>query len=215
MQEPIEVKLNNSGQVALARLQDAIVEALVEVEPGIIFHGDTAIWRCYNGNRFSEDVDIYATNAQIRKLDLGLMWSLSKRNATMEYPTYTDRMVGIRSTDARSKYEAMKTPRGIRSVQAEYVRTDGSKLFVNTLSVKSFISEKIGTYVKRRYVRDFYDLYHLISIEKPDGATKSLVKRFLPGAERPIDESKLKDLVYTGIAPSFDTMKTSIEKAVS
>lgn len=214
MQEPIEVRLRDSKQIALARLQDMIVEAAMEVEPKIILHGGTAIWRCYNGNRFSEDVDIYATDTQVKGLNQLLTWALSKRGARMEYPIYTNHVIGVTSDDARSKLEAMKLPRGIKPAQVEYTRASGSKMFVNTLSVQDFIAEKANTYIKRRYIRDLYDLYHLVTIEKPDKATGRLLRRFINGVEKPIDESKLKDLVYMGIAPSFDTMITTIKKMI-
>ncbi|EQD50005.1 protein containing DUF1814 [mine drainage metagenome] len=214
MQEPIEVKLRDHGQIALARLQDTIVESIVEIEPDVVFHGGTAIWRCYNGNRFSEDVDLYATDKQVKRLDLGITWSLSKRGAKMEYPVYTDRVVEITGEDARSKFEAMTPPKGIRPIQMEYTRADGSKLLINTLSAHDFIAEKVSTYGKRRYVRDLYDIYHLVMLERPDTGTKALLKRFINEVEKPIDEGKLKDLVYVGIAPSYGTMVSTIGKAV-
>ncbi len=39
--------------------QDMAVEILYSVFPRCVVHGGTAIWRCYSGNRFSEDVDFY------------------------------------------------------------------------------------------------------------------------------------------------------------
>lgn len=215
MQEPIEVKLRSQKQIALARLQDVIVEAIIEVEPNIVFHGGTAIWRCYNGNRFSEDVDIYASDTQIKKLSSMITWSFTKRNVKMEYPLYTDRSVDVIGEGARSKFEAMKMPKRIKPVQAEYVRADGSKLFITSLSVKDFIHEKIFTYTKRHYVRDIYDIYHLASLGKLDKKTVLLIKNFLSHIEKPIDEGKLKDLVYTGIAPSFSTIIAELEKMIS
>ena len=76
---PIELNLKDAKQVALARLQDYVVEALIAVEPNIVMHGGTAIWRCYGGNRFSEDVNVYASDSQVKKLHYYLTWALSKR----------------------------------------------------------------------------------------------------------------------------------------
>ena len=36
---PIEVNLKDAKQIALARLQDYVVESLMEVEPSIVMHG--------------------------------------------------------------------------------------------------------------------------------------------------------------------------------
>jgi len=35
------------------------VGILYNVFPRAVLHGGTAIWRCYHGNRFSEDLDVY------------------------------------------------------------------------------------------------------------------------------------------------------------
>ena len=51
--EPIEIKLKSHVQVAIARVQDLAVESLLALDSKIILHGGTAIWRCYNGKRFS------------------------------------------------------------------------------------------------------------------------------------------------------------------
>jgi predicted nucleotidyltransferase component of viral defense system len=40
--------------------------------------------------------------------------------------------------------------------------TDGSSMFVNTLSADVFILEKMKAYESRRYERDLYDIYHLM-----------------------------------------------------
>ena len=166
-------------QVALARLQYSIVESLLEVDPGIVLHGDTAIWRCYSGNRFSEDVDICATDAQVDKPGKLITWSLSKRNIKMDYPLRTSRAVNVLSNDARSKFEAMEFPGGLKPVRMEFRKSDGSKMVVNTLSVGDFIKEKIPTYEKRKYVRDLYDIYHLTRVGGLSTKSKRMLSRFL------------------------------------
>ena len=47
-------------QASLAQLQDEALEILYAVCPEAVLHGGTAIWRCYEGKRFSEDLDFYA-----------------------------------------------------------------------------------------------------------------------------------------------------------
>jgi predicted nucleotidyltransferase component of viral defense system len=51
------LKRRNHRSVALA--QDIIVTQAYDSFPGCVLHGGTAIWRCYGGGRFSEDVDAY------------------------------------------------------------------------------------------------------------------------------------------------------------
>lgn len=215
MQGAIEASLKNEAQRALARLQDTIIESLVEVEPAVVLHGGTAIWRCYGGNRFSEAVDIYATDAQMRNILNRFTWSLRSRGAAMDYPKPSARLLHISNTETHSKLEAMEFTQKTIPVQMEYVRVDASRIFVNTLSIRDFISEKVRTYEKRRYVRDLYDLYHLATVQKPSTKSKRLLSALLDNMEEPIDEGKLKDLVYAGIAPSLDAMVAGIRKAIS
>ena len=56
---PLILKLKKATHREIAKAQDLIVETLYEVFETAVFHGGTAIWRCYKGNRFSEDIDIY------------------------------------------------------------------------------------------------------------------------------------------------------------
>lgn len=206
MSEPIEVSLKSGQQIALARLQDSVVDAMLEVDNSIVMHGGTAIWRCYNGNRFSEDIDIYADSTQIKRLNENLTWSLSKRGAIMEHPHHTERVINISNDLSSTKLEMMIPKSNVKKVQKEYQRANGSKLIITTLNIEDFIMEKIDTYKSRRFVRDFYDIYHLVSIEEPKSKVKSALRTFLKEMEPPIDEAKLKDLIYVGAIPSFDTM---------
>jgi predicted nucleotidyltransferase component of viral defense system len=206
MQEPIEVRLKTSRQVAMARLQDSIVEAMLEADTDIVMHGGTAIWRCYGGNRFSDDIDIYATESQVRKINNNLTWSLSKRGAQMDYPVYTNRVITISDSFATTKLEAMVPQKGIKTAQKEYERVNGSKLVVTTLQISDFIMEKINTYQKRQYIRDLYDIYYLVSLAPLAPKSKTELKKLLKNMQRPADESKLNDLIYSGVAPSFETM---------
>ena len=201
----------DQSEIALARLQDDAVAALLEVAPDLIMHGGTAIWRCYSGNRFSNDIDLYATESQIKKVHGHLTWSLSKRGIQMDYPKATGRTIYAHNNITTVKIEAMPTPPRLNVVQKDYERADGSKLVINTLTIEKFIEEKITTYERRRYARDFYDLYHLSSLEPLSKKTKKLIVDFIVQVEPPIDESKLKGLVYSGIAPSFSTMLDTIK----
>ena len=56
---PINLKLKRKMHKDIAYAQDLIVEEIYNFFPKAVIHGGTAIWRCYNGNRFSEDIDVY------------------------------------------------------------------------------------------------------------------------------------------------------------
>jgi len=211
MSFPLENRLKTPEQKSLARLQDKLVEALYGVDLGIILHGGTAIWRCYGGNRFSDDVDIYATAQQLSRLEHNLTWELNKQGVKIEYPKYSTKRIIVFDDVARVKLEVMDMPAGLRAISKEYEKSDGTKLFVRTLGAEDFLVEKISTYEKRRYARDIYDIYFLVSsLGKIKAEMKSKLVRFIRHAEPPMDEQALKDIVYTGVAPSFKEIREAI-----
>ena len=60
MELPIIYKLKRESQKELAELQDEAIEVVYSLLQNAVIHGGTAIWRCYGGKRFSEDIDLYA-----------------------------------------------------------------------------------------------------------------------------------------------------------
>jgi predicted nucleotidyltransferase component of viral defense system len=56
---PLNQRLRRKQHIEIAKLQDFVMEALYRVFPEAVLHGGTAIWRCYSGSRFSEDIDMY------------------------------------------------------------------------------------------------------------------------------------------------------------
>ncbi len=214
MVETIESYLaGREKQLALARLQDAVVAAVYEIDKDVVMHGGTAIWRCYKGNRFSDDIDVYLTEKQAKRFSVDLAWALSRHGAKMEYPR-TIRIVDVFNDFARTKLEGMKMDGRRHPVQREYERVDGSKFYITTLPVEEFLLEKMYTYSKRRYMRDIYDIYQLLSMEEPSKKVKKELVNFLDSIEKPIDERGMVDLVYAGVAPSFETVVGAIRRKV-
>jgi len=56
---PLGLRIKRKRHREIAFLQDIIVEKLYEIFSKAVIHRETAIWRCYDGNRFSEDIDVY------------------------------------------------------------------------------------------------------------------------------------------------------------
>ncbi len=212
MDVPIERLLKTPQQINLARLQDAIVESVYEIDSNIVMHGGTAIWRCYNGNRFSDDVDIYLSEREFAKLNKEFTWKLPRRNLKMDYPTGIGSKIFVYNDYARTKLEVMNKPKTLKSVARAYQKIDGSALVIKTLTAEDFIFEKIDTYSSREYIRDIYDIFHLMSVEKLDKRIRSALVEFIKTVKRPKDEEKLKELVYSGSIPTFDEMIESIRE---
>ena len=53
---PMAMKLKREAHRKVAEAQDLIVVSTFDTFGDAVIHGGTAIWRCYGGNRFSEDV---------------------------------------------------------------------------------------------------------------------------------------------------------------
>ena len=47
--DPIEKSLKSEKQIAIARLQDLAMDSILAIENSIIPHGETTIWRRFNG----------------------------------------------------------------------------------------------------------------------------------------------------------------------
>ncbi|MHB1812966.1 MAG: nucleotidyl transferase AbiEii/AbiGii toxin family protein [Thermoplasmataceae archaeon] len=60
MKIPIANQLKKRQQVEIASLQDELISLMYAVSDDLILHGGTAIWRCFSGKRFSEDLDFYS-----------------------------------------------------------------------------------------------------------------------------------------------------------
>ena len=212
--EPIEKSLKSEKQVAIARLQDLAMDSLLAIEKEVILHGGTAIWRCFDGKRFSFDLDLYASDKQRKRLAGNLTWEFKKRGITIG-PDSTDYVINVYNSEASVKLEILKKPAGKRSVQKEYARAEGTKMFINTLSGTDFIAEKIKAYKSRGYARDLYDIYHLLSLyPKIDKNTKRKLKAFIKSITPPNDENQLKELIYEGVAPTFDTIVNYIKDEI-
>jgi predicted nucleotidyltransferase component of viral defense system len=59
MKMPLSMRTRKEQHRKIAYAQDAVVEEIYGLFGRAVLHGGTAIWRCYNGKRFSEDLDFY------------------------------------------------------------------------------------------------------------------------------------------------------------
>ena len=59
MRLPIIKRLKKREYREIATFQDYAIDILYRSYSNMILHGDTVIWRCFAGNRFSNDIDTY------------------------------------------------------------------------------------------------------------------------------------------------------------
>ncbi len=203
MKLPIIKQLKKRDQIETAKLQDELILLLYNVDDSLVIHGDTSIWRCYSGYRFSEDIDLYSINfpkyldnfkSELKSHELTLI--KFKDTGNILFSNISDNNISVK-IEINHKYYP-KNP-----VESEYELVDGNTLNVLTLSPEDLINEKISAYMSRRFIRDLYDVYILIKYVKRPELIKNELSNFLNTLEKPVDENVLKTIVYLGLPPSY------------
>ncbi len=199
---PLEKKLRKRSQIEVGYLQDEIIGILYNIDDNLILHGGTSIWRCYNGKRFSEDLDFYGiiNITSLKRI-------ISERALHIKKIKETENLIFIKISNeiTEIRIEINKTMIPNKEIKS-YETMNGSFFDIYTLSSKDLIMEKINAYLSRRYIRDLYDIYHLARSFNVDEETKERLRLFLRKCEKPVNENVLSSLIYQGITPSFKSM---------
>ncbi len=182
-------------RLKLAQLQDYVMNIIYnKIDSQSILHGGTAIWRCFEGNRFSEEIEIYMDRESlekfIRKLpDYGLR--LISRDREL------GSIIKIGNDSSLLLLESI-TGHG-ENVIVPYYRTDGSSMMVLSLSPTELMNRKIDAYQGRGYIKDIYDLFLLTKhLDKKNHMVESRLEVLLATLKPPTDEGVLKSLIYSG-----------------
>jgi len=200
---PLILKLKKDIHKRIAIAQDLIIQELYNIFNDAVLHGGTAIWRCYNGNRFSEDIDVYLQK-NIDKINL-LFEKLNKQGFTLKK----------KKISKNSLYSVLEYNRAIIRLEAlfkkvsgslkEYETADSNLITVYTLTPEQFILEKIDTYLKRRKIRDLYDIFFLLRYADVN-KIKNKLNQFIKHFNKPIDEKELRVLIIQGLVPTSEKM---------
>ncbi len=183
-----------SGErLRLAELQDYVIDIIYdEFQSNALLYGGTAIWRCFNGSRFSEDIDIYMEKSPldkfISKLDqygLILTWRDPELPSRVRISNgTTDLLLESKQGYAENEMRA-------------YSRTDGTLKTISVLSPTELLIRKIEAYQGRRFIRDIYDLFILTNwLDRSDYVVRSRLSKFLQTIPKPVDEQVLTSLLY-------------------
>lgn len=202
MDEPIINLIHSTPQLDVAELQDEVVRIIFNNITATM-HGGTAIWRCYGGKRFSEDIDLYISKesyidkAVDRITVSGFRIRFNrKRRGTVYYDVFKDQTrVSLQIKTSKKK-----------GTLVSYEMTNGNRMEIYSLSPEELIIEKIEAYSDRLLIRDIYDIMILTRRVSEKKALAKKLGVFLKGIKKPRDEGVLKDLVYSGVIPSFNDM---------
>jgi len=208
---PLILKLKKARHKEIAKAQDLIVESLYSVFNNAVLHGGTSIWRCYKGNRFSEDIDVYIVKDK-NKID-SLFEEFEKKGFKIEKKKVSENSIysSLNFNNTFVRFEAVfKKERGILR---EYETAEGNLITVFTLSSEQLIKEKVSAYLKRLKIRDLYDIFFLLKyadVKEVKDNLKKLIKEF----KKPIDEPDLKIIILEGLIPSADNMLNYINSRI-
>ncbi len=206
---PIVLRLRKALHKSVAKAQDLIMEAVYEVFDDAVLHGGTSIWRCYKGNRFSEDMDVYLPR-DVKKLNK-LFQTFEKKGFVIEKKRIKENSVystlNLNGTLVRFESLFKKVEPSLK----EYETAEGNLLSVYTLTPEQLIKEKAATYLKRRKVRDLYDVFFLLRYVEDVSAIRSALGDFLSKFEKPVDAAELKVLLFEGLVPTVEKMLTYIK----
>ncbi len=209
---PIHLKLRKKTEKEIAYAQDIIIEELYNSFPDAIIHGGTAIWRCYNGNRFSEDVDVYIKK-DIDKIE-GFFISLERKGFKIikkrikENSIYSE----LNFQNISVRFEA--TFQTKKSVFKKYETSESIFINVYTLSPEDLILEKINAYLKRLKIRDLYDIYFLLNFVEDKGKINKKLRRLIYEFKNPKDEKNLDAIIISGAIPNSKQLLENIKKQI-
>lgn len=207
---PIILRLKKESHKEIARAQDIIITEMNNVFDYAVLHGGTAIWRCYNGNRFSEDINVYLKK-DTEKINL-FFQNLEKKGFIIikkrikDNSLYSELQLNRVSVRFEALFKKVECP------LQEYETADGNLITLYSLTPEQLIDEKINAYLKRQKIRDIYDIFFLLRHVADKSRIKDKLKKLITQLKKPVDEKELKVLVLEGIVPDFSKMVDYIKQ---
>ena len=206
---PLQTKLKREIHRKIAYAQDLIVKEVYSIFDKAVLHGGTAIWRCYDGKRFSEDLDFYLPHDK-KKIDV-LYEKLKMAGFEIKKKKISENSIYSELELNRTLVRLEATFQKIHGVICDYEMSDGNILSVYSLTPESFLIEKSSTYLKRFKVRDLWDVFFLLKIIDSPKEIKE-IRNLIKNYKKPIDEEDLKVILLDGIVPSANEMIDYIKR---
>ncbi len=212
---PLATRLKRRAHISIALAQDILMSEAYDAFPDCVLHGGTAIWRCYGGGRFSEDVDFYIPVREGNATPRFRAGVVAKGMKELEFKVTENAIFAKydRLGSAVSFEAALRQPP--ESVVKPYEMLDGNLMLVRTLTPEDLILEKASSYASRMKVRDLYDVFFLLNLVEVRAKVLGSVARMVEEHRRPVDQEQLKATVIVGVAPSWETLFEGIRRWVS
>lgn len=201
---PLILKLKREKHKEISRAQDLIIEELYKIFDKAIIHGGTAIWRCYQGNRFSEDIDAYLEYNK-DKIDI-FFNNLTKIGFIILKKKVTDNSIysNLQFNGVNVRFEAIFKKK--ESILKEYETYERNFIIVYTLTPEDLIEEKVNAYLNRYKIRDLYDIFFLLKHVKNKEKIKRSIENLIKNFKEPLDKQELKVLIIQGLIPDIKNM---------
>ncbi len=218
MHLPIIKRLKKREYREIAAFQDYAIDVLYRSYSNIVLHGGTVIWRCFAGNRFSNDIDAYLdSKISLKDTRDKLKLAAEEQGIKLEKVKDTGNLmfIGFSLDDIYLKVEISHFAKGLKPIAMRFERADGTYSDIISISANDLLAEKIAAYRDRRFIRDIYDIYILSSYIERDKKTIREVSDFLNKMPPPVNEEELASLIYNGPVPSLQSMLMQIRGRLS
>jgi predicted nucleotidyltransferase component of viral defense system len=201
---PLGQRLRRRQHIETARLQDMIVEVFYQFFPEGVIHGGTAIWRCYSGSRFSEDIDVYIDRDTEKLEQMFTRLSAVGFHISKKRIKHNSLYSKLSFNGMEVRFEAVF--RKVGGTVMEYETYEGTLLNVYTLLPEELVKEKVAACLGRKKIRDLYDIFFLLRHVKNPQEVRPALNELLAKFSPPPDENELKVMVLYGVAPKTDDM---------
>ncbi|OYT32689.1 hypothetical protein DRJ22_04115 [Candidatus Woesearchaeota archaeon] len=207
-------KLRKKIHKDIGLIQDMLMSVIYEVFPKAVLHGGTAIWRCYNGTRFSEDIDVYLDKEETKKINAFKEKILKNKMEINKFKKTKNTIYSkISFKGIEVRFEASLTNTKNKEIIIKpYETIEGNYLNVFTLTAEELIKEKAEAYLSRHLIRDLYDIYILTNHVENKNKIKPVIKKLINNYKKPKDESILETLVFIGAVPTSKQIINNLEK---
>jgi len=204
-------KIKKKYQKEIGYAQDLIVENIYKLFPDTILHGGTFIWRCLQGNRFSEDIDIFLPKKDEKKIEEFFKF-LENIGFKIEKLRIKENSVFSKLWFGKVLIRVEIVFKNVKGELFNYECVDGRRIPVLGLELKTLLIQKIDAFLKRKKIRDLYDIYYLLNFVKKDEEIIKKLKFLIKNFEKPLDENELEKIILFGYAPKSEEIIEFLKK---
>ena len=206
-------KLDKPEKRIRADLEDKVINIIYSVTNKAVFHGGTCVWRCFGGERFSKDIDIYIENEKVVRKIIDYL-NYNGYRTKLSIPAFSKDNIKFCFYKVKGILDLQIAIVDIDGNLNEYETLRGSKISINTIDPEDIILEKIDAYNDRLEARDLYDIWILTKNYRITEKSWSDLDTFIYSIKPCINYNDLIQNIY-GARPSFEKMVEDIKGVIN